>query len=324
MVEIERQRAMTEIGPLFDLIPGGPDAVVRLTPFLTPVPALAPEELRIELPPLLVPVLKPVPEGFGIELPPLLVPVLKPVPEGFGIELPPLLVSVLKPVPEGFGIELPPLLVSVPASEELEIEPSPLQVSVPKPVLEGFEDELRSLPDPDPVLGLDPESPLTNEFGDGLPPQFLPQRNSRSSCLHFLLLLRRSSRTNRLLLFLFWRSLRTGCLHFLFLFWRSSWTGCLHFLFLSVRGARTHFLNLLCIRGSAADLQGPAAHLHSLAECGSSFSTALPSSTAGFLFTVLQTACSEGPQHVWAGLLTSVVGGMKSGFEPEDLRDLGG
>ncbi|MEQ2316941.1 hypothetical protein AMECASPLE_037672 [Ameca splendens] len=37
----ERQRAVEEIGPMFNLIPGGPDAVGRLPPLLLTAPALA-------------------------------------------------------------------------------------------------------------------------------------------------------------------------------------------------------------------------------------------------------------------------------------------
>ncbi|KAK5608168.1 hypothetical protein CRENBAI_003199 [Crenichthys baileyi] len=50
-------------------------------------------------------------------------------------------------------------------------------------------------------------------------------------------------------------------------------------------------------------------HLYGLAEDSSGFCTAIPSSTAGFLVVILQAAYSEGPLHVWVGLLTSVVGG---------------
>ncbi|MEQ2198209.1 hypothetical protein XENOCAPTIV_009471 [Xenoophorus captivus] len=84
LVEIERQRTVTEIGTLFDLIPGGRDAVDRLPPFLAPVPA--PEELVIEPPLLLVPI--PAPKELKVEPPPLLVSVTKAVPEGFEDELP--------------------------------------------------------------------------------------------------------------------------------------------------------------------------------------------------------------------------------------------
>ncbi|KAK5599485.1 hypothetical protein CRENBAI_020545 [Crenichthys baileyi] len=85
-------------------------------------------------------------------------------------------------------------------------------------------------------------------------------------CLHSLLLL----------LFLFpvlsWRAPRTNCLHPWFPFRRSSWRTCLYFLFLSLRGTRTH--PLLCLGGSAADLQG-------LAEGPSCLRTAPLSSTVG-------------------------------------------
>ncbi|KAK5610251.1 hypothetical protein CRENBAI_008357, partial [Crenichthys baileyi] len=136
MVEGERQRAVAEIGPLFHLIPGGPDSVGRLPPFLAPVlsstplstegrrdasapcltsgrqssllptPAPVPlpkEELRVELPPHPAPVL----EELEIELPPLPLP----VPEALKNELPPLPL----PVSEGFKDELPPI-VPVPYS----------------------------------------------------------------------------------------------------------------------------------------------------------------------------------------------------------------
>ncbi|KAK5609946.1 hypothetical protein CRENBAI_007751 [Crenichthys baileyi] len=65
-----------------------------------------------------------------------------------------------------------------------------------------------------------------------------------------------------------------------------------------------HFLNLLCLSGSAPDLQGSAADLHGLAEVSSGF----------------YTACSEGPLHVSAGLLTSVArGGFWSRCCPSGL-----
>ncbi|MEQ2254143.1 hypothetical protein ILYODFUR_000634 [Ilyodon furcidens] len=93
-----------------------------------------------------------------------------------------------------------------------------------------------------------------------------------------------------------------------------------------MRGERTHFLHLVCLSGSttdlhnpAAGLQGSAADLHGLAKGPSSFCTALQgstvvpglqSSTAGVLMAVLQTACSKGLLHGWAGLQTRLVGSV--------------
>ncbi|KAK5621627.1 hypothetical protein CRENBAI_023892 [Crenichthys baileyi] len=66
--------------------------------------------------------------------------------------------------------------------------------------------------------------------------------------------------------------------------------------------------------GSATDLQGSATDLNGLAEGSSGFCIALPSSTAGFLVADLLNGVSEGPPrsmgplHVWAVILTSLVG----------------
>ncbi|KAK5602369.1 hypothetical protein CRENBAI_013373 [Crenichthys baileyi] len=86
MVARERERAVAEIGPLFDLIPGGPDAVDRLPPFLVPFPA--PEELVIEPLPLRVPVCAPARVEFESEFPPLRVSVPAPAPVEFEIHVP--------------------------------------------------------------------------------------------------------------------------------------------------------------------------------------------------------------------------------------------
>ncbi|KAK5612420.1 hypothetical protein CRENBAI_007048 [Crenichthys baileyi] len=89
---------------------------------------------------------------------------------------------------------------------------------------------------------------------------FLSVRGSWTDFIHFLLLFPVLS----------WTAPRTNCLHPWFPFWRSSWTSCLHFLFLSLRGARMHFLHLLCLGRSAADLhgfaEGPSGFLHRASE----------------------------------------------------------
>ncbi|KAK5620832.1 hypothetical protein CRENBAI_018232 [Crenichthys baileyi] len=102
----ERQGTVEEIGPLFDLISGGPDIVGCLPPLLaaTPVPAWLKEELRsVPVPvPDLAPISGSVLEGSKDEQP------SHPVPahEGFGDGPPPL------PDPELVG-ELPPPPVPV-------------------------------------------------------------------------------------------------------------------------------------------------------------------------------------------------------------------
>ncbi|MED6234093.1 hypothetical protein ATANTOWER_022102 [Ataeniobius toweri] len=63
-------------------------------------------------------------------------------------------------------------------------------------------------------------------------------------------------------------------------------------------GARTHFLNLLCLSGCAADLRGTARQGSSgfcTTRQGSTVVPALQSSTAGFRVAVLLSSCSEGP-----------------------------
>ncbi|MEQ2299893.1 hypothetical protein AMECASPLE_019636, partial [Ameca splendens] len=98
-------------------------------------------------------------------------------------------------------------------------------------------------------------------------------------------------------------------------------------------------LHQLCLRGSAAGLQGSAADLHGLAKGSSRFYTALqdpsgfcttlqsstvvlslPSSTAGFFVAVLRTACSVGASCSEANLLTSFVADLwNSGSARDDL-----
>ncbi|MED6234082.1 hypothetical protein ATANTOWER_021863 [Ataeniobius toweri] len=135
---------------------------------------------------------------------------------------------------------------------------------------------------------------------------FLSVRGSWTDCLQFLLLFPVLS----------WRAPRTNCLYPWFPLRRSSWTSCLHFLFLSLRGARTHFLRLLCLGGSAADLhslaKGPSGLCN--ARLGSSDFRIAPLSytvgspgpaashqTASSCVTILQTARSVVAVHLNSG-----------------------
>ncbi|KAK5616307.1 hypothetical protein CRENBAI_014343 [Crenichthys baileyi] len=125
----ELQRVMEEIGPMFELIPGRPDAVDRLLPLLGSAPVLG--QLQDEL------LSPPAPARLEEEPKPAHVP-------GW-LEEEPLPSAV--PGWDELKAELPSLPDPVPVLEELKAELPPMPG--PVPVLEELKAELPPLPGPD-------------------------------------------------------------------------------------------------------------------------------------------------------------------------------